>query len=121
MINQVVWFDVPVVDLDRAIAFYSAVLDQAVEKEDYDNFSIGVLPHENPGNGGCLAVMTGIKPSSEGVLIYLNVNGRLDAAIDAAKNNGGEILQGKHGIGPYGFRAIILDSEGNRIALHSEA
>ena len=53
-------------------------------------------------------------------MIYLNANGRLDEALAAVEANGGQIIQPKQSIGPYGFRAIILDSEGNRIALHSD-
>jgi hypothetical protein len=53
-------------------------------------------------------------------LIYLNCDGRLDAAIAAVEANGGKVLKPKHPIGPYGFRAVILDSEGNRLALHSK-
>ena len=53
-------------------------------------------------------------------MIYLNANGRLDEAIAAVLPNGGKVLKPRHAIGPYGSRAIILDSEGNRIALHSD-
>jgi predicted enzyme related to lactoylglutathione lyase len=53
-------------------------------------------------------------------MIYLNCNGRLDAAVAAAAANGGKLLQPKQPIGSFGFRAIILDSEGNRVALHSD-
>ena len=53
----------------------------------------------------------------DGPLIYLNCEGRLDAAIATVETNGGKIAPAaKHQIGPYGFRAVVLDSEGNRIA-----
>jgi predicted enzyme related to lactoylglutathione lyase len=52
-------------------------------------------------------------------LIYLNCEGRLDVAIAAVGLNGGKVIQYKHQIGEHGFRAIVLDTEGNRIALHS--
>ena len=61
----------------------------------------------------------GEKPCDRGVLIYLNAQGRLGDALSAVEKNGGKILQPKHSIGQYGFRAVILDSEGNRLALHS--
>jgi predicted enzyme related to lactoylglutathione lyase len=54
------------------------------------------------------------------VLLYFNCEGRLDQAIAAVEPNGGKIVQPRHQIGPYGFRAVVLDSEGNRIALHSK-
>lgn len=117
--NQVVWFDVPCVDLDRAIAFYSAVLGCKVEKQEAEGFFMGVLPHEGPSVGGCLVVSPDNSPSDHGLLVYLNCDGRLDEAIAAVEENGGTILQPKHSIGPYGSRALITDSEGNRVALHS--
>ncbi len=120
MPNQVVWFDVPVTDLDRAIKFYSAVLGAAVKKEVLPGGSIGILPHEEKTIGGCLVQCTdGNHPSSQGPLLYLNAQGRLDQAVAAVAPNGGKVLEPKHSIGPYGFRALIVDSEGNRVALHS--
>ena|SRR5271170_2085240 len=119
MANQIVWCDIPVKDLDRSIKFYSAVLGQTVSKETYGPMSIGLLPHVDKGVGGCLTVMDDAQPSANGPLIYLNCDGRLDDAGAAVEKNGGKILKPKHQIGPYGSRTLILDSEGNRIALHS--
>jgi predicted enzyme related to lactoylglutathione lyase len=120
MNNQIVWCDIPVTDLDRSIKFYSAVLGQPVSKESHGEMQFGLLPHVQNTVGGCLAVMKDCKPSADGPLIYLNCQGRLDAAEAAVTANGGKILQPKHQIGPYGSRSVILDSEGNRIALHSK-
>lgn len=120
MANQIVWCDIPVLDLDRAVKFYSAVLGQAVKKQEFPGMTIGVLPHNDGEVGGCLFTSADEKPSDKGLMIYLNVNGRLDGALSAVASNGGKIVQPKHQIGPFGFRAIVLDSEGNRIALHSD-
>jgi predicted enzyme related to lactoylglutathione lyase len=119
MAHQVVWFDLPALDLDRAIAFYSAVLGTAVRKQEFPGMAIGVLPHGDGDVSGCLYQTESNPPSDHGPLLYLNCQGRLDAAIAAAEASGGKVLEGKQSIGPYGWRAIILDSEGNRIALHS--
>ena len=122
MANQVVWFDMPVQDLDRAIRFYSAVLGAPVKKEQMPGMTFAVLPHETNEVSGCLTpghAGDTNKPSQQGPLLYFNCQGRLDQAIAAVEPNNGKILQPKHPIGPYGFRAIVLDSEGNRIALHS--
>ena len=56
-----------------------------------------------------------------GVLVYMNVNGRIRNAVSQVEALGGKVLEPTHAIGPHGFRAIVLDSEGNRIALHSES
>ena len=118
MANQVVWFDIPAVDLDRAIRFYSAILGAPVSKDEMPGMAMGVLLHEGEDVGGCIYVSE-VSPSDQGPLLYFNCQGRLDEAIAAVVPNGGTILQPKHTIGPYGSRAIVLDSEGNRIALHS--
>lgn len=119
MPNQVVWCDIPCVDLDRALAFYSAVLGQTVPKDTFGDMSFGVLPHQGNDNGGCLVVLPHMKPSADGPMLYFNCDGRLDAAVEAVTKHGGKVVQPAHAIGPHGFRAIVLDSEGNRIALHS--
>jgi predicted enzyme related to lactoylglutathione lyase len=113
------WTDIPVIDLDRAIAFYSAVLDAPVTKEEgQPGMEFGLLPHDD-NTSGCLTLGGDNQPSLLGPLIYLSVDGRLDAAVDAVEANGGQVQQASHQIGPYGYRAVVIDSEGNRIALHS--
>lgn len=120
MSNSVVWVDIPAANLDRAIAFYSAVLGSAVTKEGGPGFVFGLLAHCGTDVGGCLYVADpDNSPSKVGPLIYLNAQGRLAQAVQAAIERGGQVLQTIHQIGPNGSRAIVLDSEGNRIALHS--
>jgi uncharacterized protein len=118
--STICWTDIPVKDLDRAIRFYSAVLAKSVRKESGPGFELGVLPHKEDEVGGCLVQGPEHQPSEKGPLVYLSVEGRLDHAIQAVEKSGGKILQGKHAIGPYGYRALIHDSEGNRMALHSQ-
>ncbi|MCX6924933.1 MAG: SRPBCC domain-containing protein [Verrucomicrobia bacterium] len=118
--NQVVWCDIPVKVLDRAIRFYSAVLGASIKKEQFGDMTFATLPHEHGGVSGCLSPAgEDSEPSSRGALLYFNCEGRLDEAVAAVAPNGGKVVQPKHQIGPYGFRAVVLDSEGNRIALHS--
>jgi predicted enzyme related to lactoylglutathione lyase len=117
--NQVVWLDIPCVDLDRAIRFYSAVLGCQVHKHETPGFALGVLPHEGSAVGGCLVISRDNRPADHGILVYLNCNDRLDAAETAVVPNGGKVLTPAHSIAPHGRRTLILDSEGNRVALHS--
>jgi predicted enzyme related to lactoylglutathione lyase len=116
--NRAVWFDIPVADLDRAVNFYRAVLAVRIDKEIVGEFSLGIIEHKS-GTGGCL-VLNKEEITGGGVLLYLNVNGRIRDAVNKVVPNGGSLIQDTHSLGPHGFRAVVLDSEGNRVALHSE-
>ena len=116
--NRAVWFDIPVADLDRAAAFYRAVLGIGVQKAESNGFEYCVLDHGG-GNGGCLIPKADEAGAPTGILLYLNVDGRIRDAVGRTPALGGKVLEPTHAIGPHGFRAVVLDSEGNRIALHS--
>lgn len=120
--NTLVWLDIPVIDMKRAADFYAKVLDRPVEMVEMDDWEYAVLPGTKEGGvSGCLAPSDEEnQPSRHGPLPYLSVPGRLDEAVRIAGDSGGKILRAPHKIGPYGYRAVILDTEGNRIALHSE-
>lgn len=95
------------------------MLGEEVTRQSFESSEFGLLPHAQDGVSGCLYVSEQNKPSQQGTLVYLSVAGRLDQAIGAVAPNGGKVVQDKHPIGPHGYRAIVVDSEGNRIALHS--
>ncbi len=120
MSSNIVWFDIPALDLDRAIKFYSAVLGAPVKDESFGDMRLGMLPAPDGKQMGCLCVVPDFKPSADGIMIYFNVNGRLKDAVAAVRANGGTVQTDIHSIGPYGYRSEVLDSEGNCIALHSE-
>lgn len=116
--NLAVWLDVPVVDLDRATRFYESVLGRDADRQSFDDCEFAVLMHES-GNGACLVPSPKLVSRDQGILVYLNVNGRIRDAVEKVKENGGEVLEDVHAIGPHGFKAVAIDSEGNRIALHA--
>ncbi|WP_417706761.1 VOC family protein [Rheinheimera aquimaris] len=116
--NRAVWFDIPVAELKRAADFYSAVLAVKVDIFSEAGFSFAVIEHSD-GNGGCL-VPNPADISNKGVMLYLNVNGRIQDAVAKVNLHGGKVLQAVHAIGPHGFRAVVIDCEGNRVVLHSE-
>lgn len=115
--NTVVWFDLPVKDLKRAMAFYEKVLGAPL-KEDFEG--VASFPHGEGTVSGCLVRTDKAQPSTKGALIYLNVNGRLEDAIRQVRENGGKVEEDRHQIGEWGFRALVIDSEGNRVGLHSQ-
>ena len=117
MAHKIVWFDIPVIDLDRAVGFYINVLDVKIEEEFP---GVAVFAHESGEVAGCLFTSDDAEPSVSGILVYFNVNNRLKEAVDMVEDFGGIIEQGPHEIGTFGQRAVVIDSEGNRIALHSD-
>lgn len=116
--NRAVWFDIPVADLDRAVDFYAAVLGVEVFKEEYEGMAFAVIGHKD-GNGGCLVPRPAEISGEAGLLVYMNAEGRIREAVAQVAAKGGKVIEDVHGIGSHGCRAIVLDSEGNRIALHS--
>jgi uncharacterized protein len=116
--NRAVWFDIPVANLDRAGRFYSAVLGIKVDKIETPEFTFSLFEH-GEGNGGCLVDDRATISSDKGILVYLNADGRIRDAVKQVEAHGGRVIEPIHPIGPHGFRAIIVDCEGNRVALHS--
>lgn len=120
MAHSVIWFDIPVLDLDRATAFYSGVLNMHIDRYG-DDVPVAVMAH-GPGDvAGCLFTGEDARPAGHGPLLYFPVEGRLEEATGLVEGLGGKVLEAPHSIAPHGNRAVILDSEGNRIALHSES
>jgi predicted enzyme related to lactoylglutathione lyase len=118
--HRFVWVDIPVRELERAIAFYSAVLGSAVTREGGPGFTFGVLAHEGGEIAASLVPMgKDNAPSARGPLVYLNVDRRIAEAERMVVAHGGRVVQATQPIGAHGYRAIVIDSEGNRIALHS--
>ena len=116
--NRLVWFDIPVTDVERAATFYRAVLGIAVHVVPMGEGKLGVLEHHD-GNGGCLVHDPESITRQGGILVYLNAAGRIRDAVRQAERLGGSVLEPILGIGEHGFRAVVADSEGNRIGLHS--
>jgi len=106
-------------DLDRAAAFYRAVMGIEVQREKFGDYEFCVLDHRD-GNGGCLVKEPSHITGTGGILCYLNANGRIRDAVAQVAKLGGKVVEPIHAIGPHGFRAVVLDCEGNRLALHSE-
>jgi len=122
--NAVSWFEIPTADLDRAQKFYETIFGITLIPLDVQNLKMRMFPIEDPtsGIGGALCYNKDFyKPSStEGPLLYLNANPDVQDILDRVENAGGKIVVPKTQISPeYGHMAVLIDSEGNRIALHS--
>jgi hypothetical protein len=121
--NAISWFEIPVTDINRAQKFYEAIFNFKLNALDLPNIKMRMFPIEDMmGVGGALADSGGFhKPSTtDGPLIYLNGNPDLQKILDRVEGAGGKIMVPKTEISPeYGFMAVIIDTEGNRIGLHS--
>ena len=116
------WFEIPVVDFDRAKKFYSEVIGQELTEHTMPDPSMlyAVFPYEvGSGIGGAIMKYEGSNPSTSGVTIYLNGGDDLSAPLARAEKAGANIIIPKTNIGENGFMAQFIDTEGNRIALHS--
>lgn len=118
MSNPVFHFEIPVTDIDRAIAFYEAVFGYEMSRQDVDGYQMAFFPRTDGAQGasGALAAGDVYKPSKEGAIIYFDVPD-IDVVLDRARARGADVLYAKKDIGEAGFVAEIEDSEGNRIAL----
>jgi predicted enzyme related to lactoylglutathione lyase len=113
------WFEIPTVELKRAVKFYEAVLGTSLKVEEFNGTPIAVFHAEDPGVGGALIHDARRKPSPEGAIVYLDARGDLDGCLARVERAGGRVLLPKLDIGGPGFIAIIADSEGNQVGLHS--
>ena len=117
--NPVNWFEIPVTDMDRAICFYSTVLEVEITPAEMGPNKMGWFPMEmgKMGAAGTLILGEGYKPSKEGSLVYLHVD-KIDPTLELIGSNGGQTLMPRTDIGQHGFIAHFEDTEGNRVALH---
>lgn len=120
--NPVVHFEIPVTDMDRAVAFYQAVFAVTLDRRKVDDYDMAFFPRADgkPGASGALAKGNVYKPTRDGAILYFDVPD-IDAVLSRATAQGAEVLYPKKDIGEAGFVAEIADSEGNRIALSQAA
>ena len=121
--NAISWFEIPSDNLDRAQQFYEAIFDIEMIAMDMEHIQMRLFPMQDMmGVGGAICNSGGFhKPSStDGPLIYMNGSPDLKHILNKVKEASGKILVPKTEISPeYGFMAVFIDCEGNRIGLHS--
>ncbi len=122
--NAISWFEIPATDIDRAQKFYETIFDIQMTPMDMGPVKMRLFPLTDPMNGvgGTLCDSGGFHVPSEdkGPLIYLNANPMIQIVINRIEAAGGRIFMPKTQISPeYGYVAVFIDTEGNRIGLHS--
>lgn len=121
MKNAINWFEIPVKDITKAKTFYQTILAADMQVMEVMGMKTAFFPAdiENGSVGGCLMEGNGYEPSTKGSLVYLNAGPDLSIALSRVEAAGGKILLPKTAIGKNGFMAYFMDTEGNKVGLHS--
>jgi predicted enzyme related to lactoylglutathione lyase len=119
-VNPVGWFEIPVEDMARAKKFYESVFEVTLEEHQMGPDEMAWFPMDTTsiGAGGTLIKGDGYTASPNGVLVYFTAPD-LDATVERAKAGGGTIVIERMDIGEHGVVAMVIDTEGNRIGLHT--
>ena len=119
--NSLNWFEIPATDIKRAKKFYETVFNITMEEMEMGPMKSAMFPMEG-GSGkanGSITQSDMHKPSMTGCVIYLNADPDLSDALGRVEKAGGKVTMPKTGIGPNGFMAFFVDTEGNQMAMHS--
>jgi predicted enzyme related to lactoylglutathione lyase len=121
MQNAINWFEIPAIDFDRAVTFYSTVLAVEIVKGDFMGEPQAFFPSDRESVGGAIVKSDRLTPALTGPLIYLNLGtvDNLEQALARVEPNGGKVCMAKTDIGDPGFIGLIQDTEGNSIGLHA--
>jgi len=120
MKNLCAMFEISVEDFNRAKEFYESILEIEITEMNVLDTQIGMFPMEGYLNWGCISKCDQHRPSKDGTLIYLNADSDIEGMLEKITSAGGEILTPKTKLSnEFGFIAVFVDTEGNRIALHA--
>ena len=119
--NAVNWFEIPVVNFERAVAFYEKILATRLTLDSsFPGMRMAIFPCREPGVGGCLLAFEQARPHADGVRIYLNGGDDLAPVLDRVVAAGGQIVMAKTFLRQdIGYIGMFSDSEGNIVGLHS--
>lgn len=120
MKNLVSIVEIPTKDFLRAVTFYQQILNITIEEVDMDGTQMGVLPSEGETVSVVLVKGNDYTPTTDGAVVYLNAGTNLQPTLDKIERRGGKVIVPKTMISPeIGFFAHFIDSEGNKLGLHS--
>lgn len=120
MENIITFFDIPATDFSRAVSFYKAILDVEINETDMFGTKMGFFPTDGTNVSGAIVQGKDYKPSTDGVVVYLNGGKDLQNVLNKVERNKGQVIVPKTHISPeVGYIAMFIDTEGNKMALHS--
>ncbi|MDR6563048.1 MULTISPECIES: VOC family protein [Arcicella] len=118
--NALNWFEIPIIDVERAKKFYETIFDIEMIPLEMMSMQMLMFPSQSPKSGGALVKSPYHTPSTTGALIYLNANPDLQLVLDKIESAGGTVTMPKTNIDPEtGNMAFFIDTEGNLVGLHS--
>ena len=120
MANAINWFEIPATNFQRAKDFYSKLMDTELPVEEIMGNQMAFFNTDNGQVGGAVCTGEGYVPSAEGTVPYLNGGEDLEPMLTSVADAGGTTVLPKTKISDeVGYMALFLDTEGNKIALHS--
>ena len=120
MHNLISIVEIPTADFARAVKFYQIILGITIQEMEMGGVTLGVLPNDEGTVNVVLANGEDYKPTADGSLLYLNAGKDLQPTLDKIKQNGGQVIVPKTAISDQmGYFALFIDSEGNKLGLHS--
>jgi uncharacterized protein len=118
--NAAVWFETPAANFERAVGFYERVFDTRLKREKFGPADMAVFPAAENGVAGAVVAGEGYKPAPEGSVVYLDAGSDLAVPLSRVKAGGGNVTIPKTELPEgMGYFAQFIDSEGNRVGLHS--
>jgi uncharacterized protein len=119
MSNLIDWFEIPARDFNRAVSFYQNILSATLRVEHGGKMAIFPYTNDEHAVGGAVFHDEEGRGTGSGTIVYLNGGDDLGNILAKVEQNGGKIAMPKTSIGPNGFIAHFIDTEGNRVGLHS--
>jgi uncharacterized protein len=120
MKNLINWFELPATDFNRAVSFYKAILGIEIHVTEMLGMKMGLFPSDGKNVSGAIVKGNDYEPSKEGALVYLNGGNNLQPLLDKVNANKGMVIVPKTQISPeMGYFGMFIDTEGNKIAVHS--
>lgn len=120
MKNLINWFEIPAIDFERAVSFYKTILKVDIKETELFGTKMGFFPTDGTNVSGAIVQGEDYTPSTNGILAYLNGGNDLQTVLNKVETNHGKILVPKTQISPeMGYFGLFIDTEGNKMAVHS--
>jgi len=122
MNTKIDWFQIPSNDFDRAVQFYETIFDTELRRQQAGPSQMGIFPGATGDSIGAVIKGEGYVAGNAGAVIYFDASPAIDDVIARIKTAGGKIVIDKLALpDDIGYVAHFIDTEGNRLALHSKA